>query len=94
MAFEERMGQLRSRFCARAATQRLLLTAALQSTDREEIRRLAHSLSGSAGMFGYPDVSRYARVLEQALDHESGLDELRVYGNRLVKSLERAAQPI
>lgn len=32
--------------------------------DREGIRKIAHSIAGAAGTFGFPEISSYAAVLE------------------------------
>lgn len=39
----------------------------------EQIKAFAHSLAGAAGIFGFPDVSRAASVVEEtAIDHLAG----------------------
>lgn len=66
--FEDRMAQLRARFVTRATRERDELKAARTRGDRQEMRRLAHSLSGAGGLFGFPDISEAAEQLERAID--------------------------
>jgi HPt (histidine-containing phosphotransfer) domain-containing protein len=67
---EERMAALRARFVERTRAEREELGAALGRMDLPEIRRLAHGLSGSAGIFGFPEISAAAAGLERAVDEE------------------------
>jgi HPt (histidine-containing phosphotransfer) domain-containing protein len=73
--FEERMAKLKLRYAARLDAEKLLLEQALASGDRAEVRRLAHGLSGSGAVFGYPDLSEAGRSLEAAVDKGEALQE-------------------
>jgi HPt (histidine-containing phosphotransfer) domain-containing protein len=44
------------------------LASGRDDADREEGRRQAHMLAGSAGTFGFPEASAIARELEHALE--------------------------
>ena len=59
---------------AAAAAQAGILTPEL----RAEATAIAHKLSGSLGMFGYPEGTRFARRLEVHLDHAGPVDPLRL----------------
>jgi HPt (histidine-containing phosphotransfer) domain-containing protein len=71
--FEDRMAKLKLRFATRLEAERLLLEQALESGDKAEIRRLAHGLSGSGAVFGYPEVSVAGQKLEAAVDEGEAL---------------------
>jgi len=80
-AFDERMAKLRERFVERAGMERTELIEARHRRDRETLRRLAHGLSGSAGVFGFPEISVEAARLETAVDEgasEEDVDRLAV----------------
>lgn len=72
----DKLAQLRVRFIARAAADRAAIEQALDrleappdATDAlATIRRAAHSLSGSAGIFGFSEISAVAEEVEYALD--------------------------
>lgn len=66
------LGPLRARFLTRAAED----LAALKGADvgRETLKYLVHRLAGSAGMFGYHDVSRLAAVVDDALHEGEAAD--------------------
>ena len=88
--FDTRMAELRVRFAARAAGQRAELESALAAGHRDELRRLAHSLAGSAGIFGFPQISADARALEEAVDEGATMDELRRLAALLLERLTGA----
>lgn len=88
--FEERMAQLRERFLERAKDERAQLIAAATVGDRAEMRRLAHGLSGSAGVFGFPEIGLDAQALEEAVDAEAEEEELRRLCAVLTDRLSRA----
>lgn len=90
--FDERMGQLRARFLVRAEDERAQLVAACAAMNRNEIKRLSHGLSGSAGVFGFPAVSLDAQAVEEGVDENAGDAELRALCSTLIDSLARAAQ--
>ena len=90
-AFDERMAELRAHFLERAAAQRAELEAALAAGEREEIRRIAHSLAGSGGVFGFPRVSEDAQAVEEAVDAGPGDEELKSIAAQLLKRLRDLA---
>lgn len=61
------MEVLRKRFCVRALEEADALEAALAANDRSRLEWLAHSLAGTAGVFGYSRVSTAASALDGAL---------------------------
>jgi HPt (histidine-containing phosphotransfer) domain-containing protein len=73
--FNERMERLRQRFRQRSGGDRAALEAALERQDTVEMKRLAHSLSGAAGIFGYPVISERAAALEAALDRNEAPED-------------------
>lgn len=87
-AFDERMAELRARFVIRAAEQRAQLAAALLASDLEEVRRLAHGLSGSAGVFGFPELSEGAQALEEAVDAGAEDAEVKRLAGALLERLQ------
>ena len=88
--FDQRMAQLRERFVARAQDERAQLIAAIATMERSEIRRLSHGLSGSAGVFGYPEIGHDAQALEEAVDGGADDDELRRLSAKLIDRMEAA----
>lgn len=90
--FDEKMEQLRTRFRARAGEDRAKLIIALQQGDRETVRHLAHGLSGSGGIFGFPEISQAAEALEDKVDSGAEPPELRVAAAALLNALVRLAQ--
>jgi HPt (histidine-containing phosphotransfer) domain-containing protein len=86
--FDDRMAELRSRFIEQAGKDRERLAEALRNDDHATLSRIAHGLSGRAGMFGFPDVSEKAAALESALDDEPA--QLRPAYEALLESLELA----
>ena len=67
-SFDARMTELRARFVTRLVAEQSSFAAAATLLNRSEIRRLAHGLSGSAGVFGFRQVSGAARAVEEAVD--------------------------
>ncbi|HEV2078566.1 MAG TPA: Hpt domain-containing protein [Allosphingosinicella sp.] len=90
--FEDKMAQLRERFLARAESDRAKLVAAATLDDRAELRRLAHGLSGSAAVFGFPDIGLDAQALEEAVDSDADEGELRRLCALLTDRLARETQ--
>lgn len=86
------MEQLRARFRLRAASERDLLTRALNDGDRDEIRRIAHGLAGTAGVFGYGEISRDALMLEEAVDSAESLAKIQMLGAELIARLDAAQE--
>lgn len=69
--FEDRMAALRGRFTERCPSDAAALRQAWTDRDHAELRRILHGLAGSAGVFGYSELSASAREIEDALDSEA-----------------------
>jgi chemotaxis protein histidine kinase CheA len=82
--FEDRLAALRQRFRSRAmgdseALERIasdLDGAAPRAELQAEIRRIAHSLAGAGGTFGFSRISACAGELEDLVSANSGSREL------------------
>ncbi|SMD12156.1 Hpt domain-containing protein [Fulvimarina manganoxydans] len=91
-AFQAKMTKLRDRFRERAIDQyhtlRELspsLNADLQNI--EAVRVIAHSLAGSAGLFGFEEVARQAASLEDRIVNRAGLETVSRYTDELCSLL-------
>jgi HPt (histidine-containing phosphotransfer) domain-containing protein len=84
--FDARMAELRTRFVQEAAKEHERLVEAFGNDDHAAVRGIAHSLSGRAGMFGFPELSEQAAALEAAIDDEP--EQLRPAYDALLGSLE------
>lgn len=62
-------GEIRNAFAHSLPERLMLLNQAISARDWDELGRLAHSLKGTAGSFGYHGVTHAARELEQAAKH-------------------------
>jgi HPt (histidine-containing phosphotransfer) domain-containing protein len=82
------MARLKERFIERSQGDRETLVAALESNDRETLRRVAHSLSGAGGIFGFPGISENAALLEQAIDRDDPPDQLHERLGRLLAAID------
>jgi signal transduction histidine kinase/CheY-like chemotaxis protein len=60
---------IRTAFAQSLPERLMLLNNAIHGRDWDELGRLAHSLKGTAGSFGYHGVTHAARELEQAAKH-------------------------
>lgn len=65
---DARLAAIAERFAAQAATTAAEITAVLDRKDWSELARVAHSLAGRAGMFGYVAMGDAARSVEEAVD--------------------------
>ncbi len=66
--FDDRYQALRRRFVERCRLDLAVLEHALSGTvEAEVLRATVHRLSGAAGTFGYPDLSRLAGEVDDAL---------------------------
>jgi HPt (histidine-containing phosphotransfer) domain-containing protein len=92
MELDARMAALRERFRARAADDRASILAARDAGDLAEVGRLAHGLSGSGGVFGFPQLSADAQALENAIDAGAKPEDLAVLCDRLLVRLAQVAQ--
>ena len=92
-AFDDRLRELRQRFIDRSRLDRDLLTTALATNDHPEMQRLAHSLAGAGGLFGFPEISDAGQRLEDALDENADAGDVRAAGEALLRQLESLDQP-
>ncbi|MCW4116161.1 Hpt domain-containing protein [Aurantimonas sp. MSK8Z-1] len=70
-AFQDRMAKLRTKFCERSLEQADLLDR-LAETSRTaglppQVRSIAHTLAGSAGLYGFCDITEAAAALEDGV---------------------------
>jgi HPt (histidine-containing phosphotransfer) domain-containing protein len=80
------MAALRVRFLARAADD----LATLATADDEATRHIAHRLGGSAGTFGFPEISDAALALDEALEASADSGEIKRLRAALAAALEVA----
>jgi HPt (histidine-containing phosphotransfer) domain-containing protein len=92
MELDARMPALRERFRARAGSDGDRIAAALAAGDLDTVRSLAHGLSGSGGVFGFPQVSEDAQAVENAIDAGADAGELAALCHRLLARLTETAQ--
>jgi HPt (histidine-containing phosphotransfer) domain-containing protein len=62
------MAELRTRFIARLAAEKVLLLTGAREGDRASLRAVCHRIAGAAGMFGYAALSASASQVEEAID--------------------------
>ncbi|MFC7537265.1 Hpt domain-containing protein [Sphingomonas sp. GCM10030256] len=62
----DQMKLLRQRFRVRCAERGAALSQACDEGDLEALRGLAHDITGSAGLFGFPALSQEAQRLSEA----------------------------
>ena len=77
----DRLAALKPLFVARCGEDLAGLRRAKKEGDTLEIGRLAHRLAGSAGSFGFPEISRLALIVDEgcradAATLEHALNEL------------------
>lgn len=89
-------GPLRLRFTARCREQLAVLKAAARSqkglaAGLGDLLKIAHSLAGGGGTFGFPELSERASYLETLLSDESEADPSKVRASldALILELER-----
>jgi HPt (histidine-containing phosphotransfer) domain-containing protein len=68
---EQKLAELKTKFLALGLQRADALEAALAAGDRDEVKAIAHGISGTAGMFGLTDIGRSAARLE-AIIFEGG----------------------
>lgn len=90
--FEDRMEQLRARFILRAQDEQAAIATAVAAMDRDEVKRIAHGLSGSAGVFGFAEIGNEAQAVEEAVDENAASEDLRGLCAILIDSLGKAGQ--
>jgi HPt (histidine-containing phosphotransfer) domain-containing protein len=91
--FDDRMAALRERFGARCGERAAQLAAALADGDRDAVVRIAHDLAGTAGIFGYPELSCAAQRLEEAARSvDPAGDELKVHAESVLQAVRAQAK--
>jgi HPt (histidine-containing phosphotransfer) domain-containing protein len=68
---DARLAAIAERFAAQAGETADAIGAAMAAGNRAELARLAHSLAGRAGMFGYGAIGDAARAVEEAVDGDA-----------------------
>jgi HPt (histidine-containing phosphotransfer) domain-containing protein len=88
--FDEKMQGLRQRFRARCLDRAEQLRAVIASGEAPALIALAHDVAGSAGLFGYGELSAEAQRLEAAA-REPSPDKaaLAALAKRLLERLEQ-----
>lgn len=72
---ERAIAALRGRFLERLPSDKAALAQAMRDPGRAGLQHLAHRLAGSAGVFGFPDLSRAAGAVDVALSgHRAAAD--------------------
>lgn len=74
--FDGRMAALRRQFLERTRLDLALFLAATKLGDAAEIRSISHRIAGIAGVFGYAELGRKARSVEDALDRGAPVPEM------------------
>ena len=92
MELDARMAALQQRFRARAGEDGARIAAAFAAGDLETVRNLAHGLSGSGGVFGFPEVSKDAQAVENEVDAGAAPADLQPLCDRLLARLAQVAQ--
>jgi HPt (histidine-containing phosphotransfer) domain-containing protein len=68
------------------------ISRAMQQSDAEQLRRIAHQLKGAAGGYGYPSITEAARAVEDSIDAIEGeLSGVTEQVESLVELCRRAA---
>lgn len=70
MSAPDAMEALKRRFRQRAHADRESIGQAFARKDRSALLKLAHGLSGAAGIFGYAEISARAALVEDAIDED------------------------
>lgn len=83
------MAALRTRFLKRAQEDLEALRRPVH--DREAIRVVAHRLSGAAGIFGFPDVSRLAATVDDQIHAGEPVQEAAL--SALIAAVEALPRP-
>lgn len=76
--FQDRMATLRQEFVRRCPADRAALLTAQAERDWAELERIAHSLAGRAGLFGFAAFGTAARDLEITLSRASSDEQVDV----------------
>jgi signal transduction histidine kinase/CheY-like chemotaxis protein len=63
----EKLAEVRARFCSRAASEAQALREAELSGDRDALKQRLHRIKGAAGMFRFDELHRLSRAAERAI---------------------------
>ena len=88
------MDALRARFGERLLDDLDQLGRALNGRDREAMHRIAHRMSGAAGMFGYPQLSAKGAALEDAIDRNRPDEEVAEFAAALMAEIAGFQNPL
>lgn len=87
--FDQKMDALRTRFISRASSEIAALCEAHLEHDEAAMRRIAHSLAGNAGLFGWPELGQRAREFEELLDRPASAEEVRAKLDAVLAAIHR-----
>ena len=88
------MAALRGRFVGRAAEERAAIAETCgERLDHDALRRRAHSIAGTAGLFGFDRIGDEAKALEDAIDNDLPDEEVRARATTLEASLAALSGP-
>ena len=93
MTFDAHMERLRLRFEARAREDRARLQEAAADQRMDDIVRIAHGMSGTAGVFGHGELGEAAQRVEEAIEGGAAPDRVRLLYTDLIERLGRVGQP-
>ncbi|TIW08077.1 MAG: Hpt domain-containing protein [Mesorhizobium sp.] len=83
---------LRERFLARCADQLAELKAAREQGPLPDVTKLAHSLAGAGGTFGFAEISAKAAALETPLVEQADGGAIDAALDALIAEIERTLQ--
>jgi HPt (histidine-containing phosphotransfer) domain-containing protein len=86
---DEDLGELVEMFVAEMPARLADMSQACAGQDWERLQRLAHQLKGSAGSYGFDDVTPLASRLEAAVRDRRGDDEIRLATHDLLELCSR-----
>ena len=78
---------LKPLFIARCGEDLAGLRQAQKEGDTSEVKRLAHRLAGSAGSFGFPEISRLALIVDEGCPFGAATPEVAL--NELIAVLDQ-----
>jgi len=83
------VGELLDVFFDETARRVGLLRTAMAEDDRPTLSRVAHTIAGAGGAYGFDLLTDDARGLEAAIDHGEGADRVRAHAEALLRTCER-----
>lgn len=72
--FEKEMARLRAGYVGRMSKLRGELIAAVDAPDRQLVQRISHRLKGTAGSYGFAELSRVAGEVEAHVRDDVDVD--------------------